>query len=115
MPEPESTDDARLAAFLAALLALWAAWDLATAPDVAVEPPFEVHRVDVNQAPQGELLVLPGVGRVLAERIAAERERAPFRDLADLRRVHGIGPVLAARMEQCVRFGPDDGGTMRSR
>ena len=39
---------------------------------------FERYLVDVNAAPTAEIEALPGVGPVLAERIVAERSRAPF-------------------------------------
>ena len=48
--------------------------------------------IDVNTAPVSELMRLPGVGPVLAERIADHRGREPFRAPDDLRKVKGIGP-----------------------
>jgi competence ComEA-like helix-hairpin-helix protein len=50
--------------------------------------------VAVNRATREELLCLPGIGAVLAARIVAERDaHGPFRDIADLARVPGIGPA----------------------
>jgi competence protein ComEA len=48
--------------------------------------------IDVNAAPVSELMRLPGVGPVLAERIADHRSREPFKTPDDLRKVKGIGP-----------------------
>jgi competence protein ComEA len=48
--------------------------------------------VDVNTAPEAELLRLPGVGPVLAGRIVLARGAERFRTPDDLRRVKGIGP-----------------------
>jgi competence protein ComEA len=62
--------------------------------------------VDVNLASPGLLAALPGVGPVLAERIATERERMPFGDADDLGRTHGIGPATIARLRPHLRFGP---------
>src|SRR5436190_15067947 len=63
------------------------------------------RRIDVDIATAGELDELPGVGPVLARRIAADREkRGPFGSLANLRRVKGIGPALAARLDSLVTF-----------
>ena len=66
--------------------------------------PLAAHRVNVNVAPAGELCALPGVGSVLASRVVEARRLAPFRDAEDLRRVHGIGPVLAGRISGHARF-----------
>lgn len=55
--------------------------------------------VDPNAADAGALARVPGLGRAVAERIVAERERSgPFRGVDDLRRVRGVGPetVVAA-------------------
>jgi competence protein ComEA len=48
--------------------------------------------IDVNTAPVAELMRLPGVGPVLAERIADHRNRERFATPDDLRKVKGIGP-----------------------
>lgn len=50
-------------------------------------------QIDVNTATRDELLLLPGVGPILAERIIESRRRdGPFSCHEDLRRVRGIGP-----------------------
>lgn len=50
-------------------------------------------QVDVNRADWPELMQLPRVGRVLAERIITDREQnGPFNNADDLSRVSGIGP-----------------------
>jgi competence ComEA-like helix-hairpin-helix protein len=56
--------------------------------------------VRVNSASAEELERLPGVGPRLAQAIVADRARhGPFRDVADLSRVRGIGPVLLERLK----------------
>jgi competence ComEA-like helix-hairpin-helix protein len=55
--------------------------------------------IDVNRAGEDELRRLPGVGPVLAARIVAERGNGPFSSLADLSRVSGIGPAMVERLE----------------
>ncbi len=60
------------------------AWDQALA---------SAGRIDVNTAGVAELERLPGIGRALAERIVAERQRGGrFGAPAELARVRGIGP-----------------------
>jgi competence protein ComEA len=74
--------------------------------DVAAAP-IDMRSIDVNRAAPGILETLPGVGPVLAGRIAAERERGgPFADADDLRRVKGIGPATARALEPYLIFSP---------
>ena len=59
----------------------------------------------INDASAEELQRLPRVGPVLAARIVAERQaRGPFRTVADLERVPGIGQRTAARLAPLLRF-----------
>src|SRR5262249_33979118 len=60
--------------------------------------------IDVNRASAEELQKLPGVGKVMASRIIAEREKAPFRSAEDLRRVPGIGPKTLEKLRPLVKF-----------
>jgi len=49
--------------------------------------------VSVNSASKAELMALPGVGEVMAERIILERQdNGAFTSVEDLERVRGIGP-----------------------
>jgi competence protein ComEA len=59
------------------------------------EPP----RVDLNRATQQELETLPGIGPSLARAIVAGR---PYRKLADLDKVRGIGPARIAAIRDRV-------------
>ncbi|MBQ0932850.1 helix-hairpin-helix domain-containing protein [Ideonella sp. 4Y16] len=76
----------------------WLAWCL-SAP-VALQAADT--RLEVNQANQAELEMLPGVGPALSEAILAERRRGgPFKDWRALqRRVKGLGPATARRLSQ---------------
>jgi competence protein ComEA len=52
-------------------------------------------RVDINRASPAQLEDLPGIGPVLAQRIAQWREdNGPFASVDDLTAVSGIGPVI---------------------
>jgi len=116
-----SSDESRAIGFVALVLALAAIARLtrpAGAPDLPATPldsaalvavragggadttaTPEPHPIDPNTAGPAELERLPGVGRALAQRIIAERERGgPFTHVDDLTRVPGIGPRLAARL-----------------
>jgi len=60
-------------------------------------------RIDVNRATREELLALPGVGDVLAERIIVHRERAGgFGSVEELREVAGISNRLFGELRPLV-------------
>jgi len=61
------------------------------------------HPPDLNHATVAELVCLPGIGQVLAERLVAERSaHGPFRDIADLARVKGFGAARIRRLKDSV-------------
>jgi competence protein ComEA len=73
------------------------------------EPLVAKFQVDVNRADWPELIQLPGVGQVLAERLIAERERGgAFRSVDDLERVRGIGPRTLDRLRPYLLPIPDE-------
>jgi competence protein ComEA len=58
--------------------------------------------IDPNSADARTLERLPRVGPALAARIVAERERAPFESVEDLRRVPGIGAAMVEALAPMV-------------
>lgn len=63
-------------------------------------------RIDLNRASATELEELPGVGKVLAERIVAHREeRGPYTSIDDLREVSGVGARLLEQIAPLVHAG----------
>ena len=62
--------------------------------------------VDLNAAGADELMCLPGVGPVLADRILAERDAGgPFASVDDLARVPGVGPARVRALADHARAG----------
>ncbi|MGA0094759.1 MAG: helix-hairpin-helix domain-containing protein [Chthoniobacterales bacterium] len=59
--------------------------------------------IDPNTATVDEIMLLPGVGEVLAERIVEGR---PYQSVEDLRRVPGIGEKVFARLRDSVQIAP---------
>src|SRR4051795_4495655 len=108
-------DQAVAAAIVAVSLvaiAGWWAWqgqlrgrviDIERAEPIAVD-----FKIDVNQADWPGLALMPNIGEQLARRIVADRaERGPYRDLAELRRVRGIGPKTLESMKPFLLPLPD--------
>ena len=60
-------------------------------------------RLDLNRETPEGLVALPGIGPRMAARIAAGR---PYRSIADLERVRGIGPKKRAALESRLRLSP---------
>jgi DNA uptake protein ComE-like DNA-binding protein len=61
--------------------------------------------VNVNQADWVELSLLPGVSRVLSQRMVDERiRRGRFRSLDELDQVRGVGPALLEKWEGLIEW-----------
>lgn len=77
----------------------------------AARPLAPGERIDLNTATAGELVRLPRVGPALARRIVADRDaNGPFRSLADLDRVAGVGPALLREVAGHVTQGEGSAG-----
>ncbi|GAA4013914.1 ComEA family DNA-binding protein [Deinococcus rubellus] len=70
----------------------------ATTPSIR---PLISGQLNLNTASEEQLEALPSIGPALAARLIAAR---PYRSLADLDAVRGVGPVLLAKLTPLVRF-----------
>jgi competence protein ComEA len=72
--------------------------------------------LELNAAGVGDLVLLPGIGPKLAQRIVAERSRrgGAFTSVADLRAVKGVGAATLARIQPWLRVEPPGPPTQRS-
>ncbi|MGD1712350.1 DUF655 domain-containing protein [Hydrocoleum sp. CS-953] len=61
-------------------------------------------KINLNTATAEELETLPGVGPKLAERIIQTRKNKPFKSLADLDQVSGIGPKMLDKLSDRVTW-----------
>ncbi len=78
-------------------------------------PPFEiilgdneqqftgVFVLDPNTAPADSLELLPGIGKVLADRIVAYRQHHCFEQEIDITEVKGIGPKLYEKIKPYLK------------
>jgi len=60
--------------------------------------------IDPNTAPADSLELLPGIGRVLADRIVAYREDHHFEREVDITDVSGIGPKSFERLRPYLKI-----------
>jgi Helix-hairpin-helix motif len=68
-------------------------------------PGYINGRLDLDVATAAQIDSLPGITPTIAKRIAADRmKRGPFLSIDGLRRVSGIGPTLAKRLDTLVTF-----------
>jgi competence ComEA-like helix-hairpin-helix protein len=74
------------------------------ASSAAVHALREGESLDLNRAALGDLLLLPGVGPKLAQRIIDERtRRGHYGRVEELLEVKGIGPATLVRLSRFVR------------
>lgn len=78
----------------------------ASKPDHSgMRKPASSECININSATVNELTALPGVGPVIAGRIAEYRDKhGPFKRLTDVDRVKGIGPVKLKKLEGRICF-----------
>jgi comEA protein len=112
----KQTDWMVLALFLSGAL-VWALTHLLAPSTLAVRvwrpPVTKVYHVqntlDLNQATIEELVALPDIGPVLAQRILDYRtEHGYFRAIEELDAVPGIGPKTLEKLRPYLRIAPTD-------
>ena len=79
----------------------------ATAPERPPKRADAATPLDLNRATAAELTRLPGIGPVLAARIVAKRDAdGPFTSVDDLRRVSGVGPAKLSSFREHLTVAP---------
>ena len=58
--------------------------------------------IDVNKASADQLMLIPGIGPKISQRIIDQRDQKPFQKIADLRRVPGIGAKTLEKIKPYV-------------
>lgn len=59
-------------------------------------------KININTCSKAELLSLPGIGDVLADRIIEYREKNPFKRIEDIKNVSGIGDKKFESIEDLI-------------
>jgi len=78
-----------------------------TQADTIIATPIQPSIVYINRATVEELMTLPNIGRVTAERIIAYREEnGNFASLEDLDNVEGIGESTLNQLKGLISFEP---------
>ncbi len=73
-------------------------------------------RIDLNQASAADLEALPGIGPALAKRILDYRlAHGPFKNMAELEQVSGIGPSNLEKLKPYLAWGSGDAETPASK
>ena len=68
---------------------------------------LKMSSTDLNTADKEALILLPGIGEILADRILAARgENGPFSSWDDLMTVHGIGKKTIDKLKPVAFLGP---------
>ena len=80
---------------------LWAHRDACPAPGIGWG---DIAIIPSDTADPSMWRLVPGIGPVLAQRLAIAGESRILRSRADLAAVEGIGPVLASRTADCIRW-----------
>ena len=63
-------------------------------------------KIDINTATQAQLILLPGIGEELANRIIAYRtQNGPFASIVDLMNVEGIGKTKLENIQNYIKAG----------
>lgn len=88
------------------LFAGMAAWQGAYAEDTPSKPPQSASTININSASADEIAgALNGVGLTKAEAIVSYRkENGPFKTLADLENVKGIGEKTLEKNKAIITF-----------
>jgi competence protein ComEA len=69
-----------------------------------IRPARKEGKININSAGIIELESLPGVGRVLSQRIIAYRgEHGLFRTIEGVKKVQGIGDVLFGQVKELIK------------
>ena len=63
-----------------------------------------LFQLDPNSAPVDSLELLPGIGKVLADRIIAYRAHTRFEKEIDITEINGIGPKLYERLRPYLKI-----------
>jgi competence protein ComEA len=78
----------------------------AAAPSGSKAAPAAGERIDINSASAEQLVVIPGIGKVMADRIIQFREEhGPFSKVEELLKIKGIGEKSLEKLRPYIKIG----------
>ena len=63
---------------------------------------FGMSVSEVNKASKSELMKIKGIGTAKADAVIKQRTIAPFKNMADVQAVKGVGPALVKNIENDI-------------
>lgn len=63
---------------------------------------FGMSVSEINKASKEELMAIKGIGMAKADAIIKQRDLKPFKSMADVEAVKGVGPALLKNIENDV-------------
>ena len=63
------------------------------------------EKVNINTATPDQLAALPGIGKVVAQRIVEYRTKTPFKTIEEIKNVKGVGNQKFAQIKDLITVG----------
>lgn len=70
------------------------------------QPAFAAQQTNINTATVEQLMALPGIGPVMAQRIDEYRQNKQFATVDELVNVQGVGPAILEKLRDLVTVVP---------
>ena len=79
---------------------------MSTAPKHQVQNLLLGDRMNINEASAEDLAIVPGIGKIMSEKITtwrSEKGKSALKSLAELEEIRGIGPAKLRKIEEYLR------------
>jgi len=79
---------------------------MSIAPKHQVQNLLLGDRMNINEASAEDLAIVPGIGKIMSEKITtwrSEKGKSALKSLAELEEIRGIGPAKLRKIEEYLR------------